>query len=396
MLKDKTIVLGMTGSVAVYKCCELIRLLKKAGADVHTIMTESAAEFVTPYLIEELSQNKCITDTFERVATFDVKHISLANRADMFVVAPATANIVGKIANGIADDMLSTTIMATKAKKLIVPAMNPNMYSNPIFKANVKRLQQYEDYIVMDAASGEMACGDVGQGRMPEAKQIFDFIERNIETDRPLKGKRVLVSCGATQEAIDPVRFITNHSSGKMGFAVARAAASLGAEVTIIKGNTTAEIPYGMNIVGVKSALDMFNAFKAHYEESDYIFMAAAVADYTPLKKAENKIKKTDGDMNIELKRTDDILKFLGEHSDGKRKICGFSMETENLLNNSRKKLLSKNVNMIAANSISEAGSGFGTDTNKMILITENENRELPLMSKDDCALEIVKTLIKL
>lgn len=396
MLKNKTIVLGMTGSVAVYKCCELIRLLKKAGAEVHTIMTESAAKFVTPYLIEELSKNKCITDTFERVATFDVKHISLANKADMFVIAPASANIVGKIANGIADDMLSTTVMATKAKKLIAPAMNPNMYTNPIFQSNLKKLSEFDDYIIMEAGSGEMACGDVGQGRMPEPKEIFSIIKREIGDFKPLRGKRVLITCGATQEAIDPVRFITNHSSGKMGFAVAEAAASLGADVTVIKGITTAEAPYGMNIIEVKSAAEMFEAVKDNFENADYIFKAAAVADFTPVRKAENKIKKTDSGMSVELKRTDDILKFLGEHSDVKRKICGFSMETEDLLKNSTKKLVSKNVDMIAANSISEAGSGFGTDTNKMILITKNGNKELPLMTKEECAFEIVNTLINL
>ncbi|MCC8097616.1 MAG: bifunctional phosphopantothenoylcysteine decarboxylase/phosphopantothenate--cysteine ligase CoaBC [Eubacterium sp.] len=396
MLKGKNIVIGLTGSVAVYKICELIRLLVKAGCNVDTIMTESAARFINPYLIEELSKSKCITDTFERVAEFDVKHISLANKADMFVVAPATANVVGKIANGIADDMLTTTIMATKAPKMIAPAMNPNMYSNPIFRNNLKRLSEYEDYIILPTGEGEMACGDFGSGRMLEPKEIFARIKRELSYEKVLKGKNVLVTCGATMEDIDPVRFITNHSSGKMGFAIAETAASMGAEVTLIKGNTTAEMPYGLNVINVKSAADMFEAVKANYEKADYIFKAAAVADYTPKEKALNKIKKADGNLLIELKRTDDILKFLGENRKEGTKICGFSMETEDLIKNSSKKLTSKNVDMIAANSIANKDSGFGTDTNRITIITKDGNKELPLMTKEECACEIIKTLIKM
>ncbi len=393
MLKGKNIVIGLTGSVAVYKTCELIRLIIKAGCHVDTIMTESAAKFINPYLIEELSKSKCITDTFERVNEFDVKHISLANKADLFVIAPATANIVGKIANGIADDMLSTTVMAARCKKMIAPAMNPNMYQNPIFQNNLKRLSEYEDYMILPTGRGEMACGDFGDGRMLEPKEIFARIKRELSYEKILKGKNVLVTCGATMEEIDPVRFITNHSSGKMGFAIAETAAAMGAEVTLIKGSTTAEVPFGLNVINVKSAADMFEAVKANYKNADYIFKAAAVADYTPREKAENKIKKSDGNMSVELKRTEDILKFLGENRSENTKICGFSMETEDLIKNSSKKLKAKNVDMIAANSISDKGSGFGTDTNKITLLTKNGSNELPLMSKEDCAYEIIKAL---
>lgn len=393
MLKGKNIVIGLTGSVAVYKICGLIRLLVKAGCHVDTIMTESAARFINPYLIEELSKSKCITDTFERVNEFDVKHISLANKADIFIIAPATANVIGKIANGIADDMLTTTVMAAKCKKIIAPAMNPNMYSNPIFQNNLKKLSEYGDYMILPTGRGEMACGDFGDGRMLEPKEIFACIKRELSYEKILKGKNVLVTCGATVEDIDPVRFITNHSSGKMGFAIAEAAAAMGAEVTVIKANTTAEVPFGLNIIDVKSAADMFEVVKDNYEKADYIFKAAAVADYTPKEKAHNKIKKSGGNMTLELKRTEDILKFLGKNRKENTKICGFSMETEDLIKNSKKKLEEKNVDMIAANSISDKDSGFGTDTNKIILLTKNGKKELPLMSKEECACEIIKAL---
>ncbi len=392
MLKGKCIVIGISASVAVYKICELIRLLVKAGCEVHTIMTKNACELIKPYLMEELSQNRCITDTFERTPVFDVKHISLANKADMFITAPATANVIGKIANGIADDMLTTTIMAVKAKKMIVPAMNVNMYENPILQQNLKKLEDL-GYIVLPTGSGELACGDVGKGRMIEPYEIFDYIKKEL-CEKTLYGKKVLVTCGATAEAIDPVRFITNHSSGKMGFAIAETALNMGAEVTVIKAQTTAKQPLGVNIINVRSAEDMFNAVKDNYKDFDYIFKAAAVADYTPTDYAENKIKKSDGNMSISLKRTRDILKFLGENKVEGQKICGFSMETENLIENSRKKLISKNIDMIAANSITEKGSGFGTDTNKITVITKDSIKELPLMSKEECAEALIKEII--
>lgn len=396
MLKGKKIVIGLTGSIAVYKTCELIRLLIKAGCEINAIMTDSAAKLIQPYLIEELTQNKCVTDTFERTPIFDVKHISLAKKADLFLIAPATANIIGKIANGIADDMLSTTVMATKAVKMIAPAMNPNMYTNPIVQDNIKKLSSYDYYIVLPTGSGEMACGDVGLGRMMEPEDIFERIETELSYPKILKGKRVLVTCGATAEAIDPVRFITNHSSGKMGFAIAKVAKAMGAEVTLIKAHTTAKAPSGIDIINVESAADMSEAVKAGYRIADYIFKAAAVADYTPVRAAENKIKKSYGNMNIELKRTEDILAFLGENITDGQKVCGFSMETENLIENSRKKLEKKNVHMIAANSIAKEGSGFGTDTNIITIITKNGSKELPLMSKEECAYEIINELVKL
>ncbi len=394
MLEGKCIVLGLSGSVAVYKICELIRLLKKAGCEVHTIMTKNACELIQPYLIEELSQNRCITDTFERTPIFDVKHISLANKADMFMAAPATANIIGKIANGIADDMLTTTVMAVKGKKMIVPAMNTNMYENPILQENLAKLERL-GYIVMPTGNGELACGDVGKGRMPEPYEIFDYIKMEIGCEKILEGKRVLVTCGATAESIDPVRFITNHSSGKMGFAIAETARNMGASVTVVKGITSAKIPMGVNIIDVKSAHDMFDVVKNIYKDFDYIFKAAAVADYTPAEYAENKIKKSDKDMYIRLERTRDILKFLGENKAENQKICGFSMETENLIENSRKKLVSKNIDMIAANSLTDKGSGFGTDTNKITVITNESIKELPLMSKEKCAEALIKEIIK-
>lgn len=396
MLEGKCVVIGLCGSVAVYKICELIRLLVKVGCEVHTIMTKSACELIKPYLIEELSQNRCITDTFERTPVFDVKHISLANKADLFLIAPATANIIGKIANGIADDMLSTTIMAVKAKKIIAPAMNCNMYNNPIVRENIKKLEKYEDYEVLPTGKGSLACGDVGEGRMLEPYEIFEYIKKELCYEKILKGKKVLVTCGATAEAIDPVRFITNHSSGKMGFAIAEAAKCMGAEVTVIKGITTVKPVMGVKIIETGSAEDMFFAVKENYENSDYIFMAAAVADYTPVKYEENKIKKSDGNMKIELKRTADILRFLGENKRENQKICGFSMETEDLLKNSAKKLKSKKVDMIAANSLKDEGSGFGTDTNKIYVITKNGVNQLPLMSKEDCAVKLIRELIKL
>lgn len=396
MLKGKKIVLGLTGSIAVYKSCELIRLLIKSGCEVDTIMTKSASELIRPYIIDELSRSRCITDTFERTAVFDVKHISLAKKADLFVIAPATANIIGKIANGIADDMLSTTIMATKAVKMIAPAMNPDMYSNPIVQNNIKKLSSYDDYIILPSGVGDMACGDVGKGRMAEPEDIFNYIKRELSYPKLLKGKRVLVTCGATTEPIDPVRFITNHSSGKMGFAIAEVSDAMGADVTVIKANTTAKIPAGINIINVGCARDMFEAVKREYKNYDYIFMAAAVADYTPLNTAKDKIKKSDGDMTVVLKRTDDILEFLGKNKTSDQKICGFSMETRDLIENSRKKLEKKNVHMIAANSIVSEGSGFGTDTNIITILTKDKKRELPLMTKEECAFEIISELIKI
>jgi phosphopantothenoylcysteine decarboxylase/phosphopantothenate--cysteine ligase len=393
MLKDKTIILGVTGSIAAYKTATIAHTLKKQGADVNVIMTKNATEIITPLTFERLTDNKCITETFDKNVQYEVKHISLAQKADAVLIAPATANIIGKLANGIADDMLSTTVMACRCPVYISPAMNTAMYENPITQANIAKLKRY-GYHFIEPAVGLLACGDTGVGKMPEPDVICEYMYRELSRSKDMLGKRVLVTAGATCEPIDPVRYITNHSTGKMGFAIAKAAMLRGAEVTLIAAHTEIEPPMFVNVVRVGSAAEMFDAVKAHFDKSDIVIKAAAVADYTPATVADNKIKKSDGDMTISLKRTTDILKYLGENKKHQF-LCGFSMETENMLENSVKKLKSKNVDMIAANSLKQVGAGFGTDTNIITLITKDNVKELPIMSKADAADEILNAYLE-
>lgn len=395
MLKGKTVVLGVTGSIAAYKMANVASLLVKLGAEVHVIMTENAVHFINPITFESLTKHKCLVDTFDRNFQFHVAHVSLAKQADVFLVAPASANIIGKMANGIADDMLSTTILATKCPVLVSPAMNTNMYENKIVQDNLSKLQRF-GITVIPPETGRLACRDVGAGKLPKEEILVDYVLREIAKEKDLSGKRILVTAGPTRESIDPVRFITNHSTGKMGYAIARNAMLRGAEVTVVSGPVEIAPPPFVNVVQVESANEMFEAVTAESGQSDIVVMAAAVADYTPAETADHKIKKTDGDMSIALKRTKDILAYLGEHKRQGQVLCGFSMETEQVLENSKKKLLKKNADMIAANSLREAGAGFGTDTNHLTLITEEKTLDVPLMSKEEAADILLDELLKL
>lgn len=392
MLKGKTVLLAVSSSIAAYKICNLARMLTKLGADVHVAMTPNTQNFVHPLTFETLTQHKCLIDTFDRNFEYSVEHVSIAKKADVVMIAPATANVIGKIANGIADDMLTTTVMACTCKKLIAPAMNHNMFHNPIVQDNIEKLRRF-GYEIIEPIRGMLANRDIGDGKLPDEETLLEYIVREIAFEKDLAGKKVLVTAGATRESIDPVRFITNHSSGKMGFAVARAAMLRGAEVTVVAAHTDVEPPMFVDVVKVESAEDMFCAVKEHMDEADIIVKAAAVADYTPVTTADNKIKKSDDDMRIELKRTTDILKYLGEHKREGQIICGFSMETENVIENSRKKLTSKNCDMICANSLKKAGAGFGTDTNIITMITPDSDEEIELMSKFDAANIILSRL---
>ena len=395
MFENKSIIIGVSGGIAAYKTAYLVSALSKTAADVNVIMTKNACEFIRPIVFETLTGNKCYVDTFDRNFNFDVEHISLAKKADVFLVAPATANVIAKIANGIADDMLTTTFLASKCKKIISPAMNTAMFENQITQNNIAKLKEY-GIDVIEPKSGLLACGDTGTGKMPEPGYLFDVIEREIAREKDMLGKKVLVTAGATMEALDPVRFLTNHSSGKMGFAIAKEAMLRGAEVTVVKANTTAEIPNFVNVVEVSSAGDMFNAVKAVSNQQDIIVKAAAVADYTPESYVDSKIKKKDGDLSIALKRTKDILKYLGENKKEGQFLCGFSMETDNMLKNSKAKLSKKNADMIVANNLKDAGSGFKTDTNAVTLITKNGHKLLELKSKADVAKEIFDEILSL
>ena len=385
MLKGKCVVLGVTGSIAAYKIANLASALVKLGADVNVIMTKNATNFINPITFETLTSNKCLVDTFDRNFQFNVEHVSLAKKADIFMVAPASANVIGKIAHGIADDMLTTTIMACKCKKLISPAMNTNMFTNPIVQDNLETLRKY-GYEIIDPACGYLACGDTGAGKMPEPDVLLQYILRELAHEHDLAGKKVLVTAGPTAEAIDPVRYITNHSTGKMGYAIAKAAMERGAEVTLVSGPVSIEPPMFVEVVNVRSAAEMADAVKAKAGECDIIIKSAAVADYRPKVVAEEKIKKTEGEASIELERTEDILSYLGANKKKGQFICGFSMETENMLENSKKKLEKKKVDMIVANNLRDAGAGFGTETNVVTLIKANESKELPMMSKEDVA----------
>ena len=389
----KTVLLGVTGGIAAYKMANVASCLIKMGYNVHVIMTENATNFITPITFETLTNNKCIIDTFDRNFEFKVEHIALAKQADVVLVAPATANVIGKMANGIADDMLTTTILACKCKKIIAPAMNTNMYENPIVRDNIAKLMMY-GFEIIPAASGYLACGDSGKGKLPDENILIEYILRALNTKKDLIGKNILVTAGPTREALDPVRYITNHSTGKMGYAIARAAAFRGANVTLVSGPVNIAKPLFVNTIDIISAEDMFNAVKDNYEKQHIIIKAAAVADYTPVDVADNKIKKSDVDMSIPLKRTTDILKFLGENKKEGQFICGFSMETENVLENSRAKLDKKNADMIVANSLKTAGAGFGTDTNVVTLITRDKVKEYEMMSKNDVADAILDAII--
>ena len=388
-LKGKTVVLAVSGSIAAYKIVNLARMLKKLGADVQVLMTKNAAEFITPLTFEELTANKCLVDTFDRNFQYNVEHVALAKRADVVLVAPASANVIGKIANGIADDMLTTTVMACPCRKIISPAMNHNMYHNPIVQDNLQKLARF-GYEIIPPEHGMLANGDSGDGRMPEEGVLLEYVLKEIAFPKDLEGKRVLVTAGATQEAIDPVRFITNHSSGRMGFALARAASLRGAAGTVGAAHTDVDPPLFADVVQTQSAEDMFQAVAARAEEADIIIKAAAVADYTPVETAENKIKKADGELTLTLKRTKDILKYLGEHKREGQILCGFAMETEELLANARKKLESKHCDLICANSLRAEGAGFGTDTNRVTVLTKEKEIDLELLTKEETAHRIL------
>ncbi len=389
MLKGKTVILGVSGGIAAYKIPNLASMLVKSGADVYVLMTENAAHFITAVTFETLTGHKCIIDTFDRNFEFEVEHVALAKKADLLLVAPATANVIGKLAHGICDDMLTTTAMACQCPMLVAPAMNTRMYENPILQDNLEILKKY-GMTVIDPAAGRLACGDTGAGKMPEPEELFDYICQAIEYPKDLAGKKVLVTAGPTREALDPVRFLTNHSTGKMGYALARAASRRGADVTLVSGPVNIPAPRFVNLVPVESARDMFETVKSLAPGQDAVIKAAAVADYRPASVSAEKIKKSDGEISLPLERTDDILAWLGANRRPGQFLCGFSMETENLLENSRKKLEKKNIDMIAANSLKEPGAGFGTDTNVVTLITKDGQEALEKMSKDEAAHRIL------
>ena len=395
MLKGKTVVLGVTGSIAAYKMANVASMLVKLHADVHVIMTENACQFITPVTFETLTGNKCMVDTFDRNFQFHVAHISIAKKADVLLVAPASANVIGKLANGIADDMLTTTAMACTCQKIVAPAMNTNMYHNPILQDNLKKLEGY-GFTVIAPEKGLLACRDIGDGKMPSEDVLVGHILREIAHEKDLAGMKVIVTAGPTQESVDPVRYITNHSTGKMGYELAKAAMLRGAEVTLVSGVTNLEPPMFVDYVQVKSAGDMFEAMKSRFLDNDIIIKAAAVADYKPKSYSDEKTKKKDGEMSIELDRTHDILKYLGEHRREGQFYCGFSMETQNMLENSRVKLDKKNIDMVVANNLKIAGSGFGTDTNVVTMISKEEEIQLELLSKAEVAHKILDEILKL
>ena len=395
MLKGKTVLLGITGSIAAYKIAYLASALHKLHADVHVLMTENATNFINPITFETLTGNKCLVDTFDRNFQFQVEHVSIAKKADVVMIAPASANVIGKLANGLADDMLTTTVMACRCQKILAPAMNTAMYENPVVQDNIRRLQTY-GYEVITPASGYLACGDTGAGKMPEPETLLEYILREAAFQKDLAGKKLLVTAGPTQEAIDPVRCLTNHSSGKMGYAIAKMAMLRGAEVTLVSGPTAIEPPLFVKVVPVTSARDMFEAVTGLSDEQDIIIKAAAVADYRPKQVSEDKVKKKDDQASVELERTDDILKYLGQHKKQGQFLCGFSMETRDMLRNSRAKLEKKHLDMVAANNLKVEGAGFQGDTNVLTLITQDEEVSLPLMSKEDAALKILDKILLL
>lgn len=395
MLKGKTVLLGVTGGIAAYKAAALASALVKQHAAVEVVMTKNATEFVTPLTFEQLTGRRTMVDTFDRNFSHQVEHISLAERTDLVVIAPATANVCAKLAHGLADDMLTTTVLACRCPKLIAPAMNTNMYENPVTQDNLDILRRY-GWDVIEPASGRLACGAIGKGKMPEPEDLLQYILRYLALSHDLEGKKVLVTAGPTQEALDPVRYLTNHSTGKMGYAIAKMAMLRGAEVTLVSGPTSIAPPPFVKVIPIKSAQDMFEAVAESAPQMDFIFKAAAVADYTPAEYNSNKLKKKDGDLSIPLKRTQDILKYLGERRVPGQVICGFSMETENMLENSQEKLQKKNVDMICANNLKVSGAGFGVDTNIITMITKQEIIELPLQTKEAAANAILNQALKL
>ena len=394
MLKGKTVVLGVTGSIAAYKIANVTSMLKKLQCDVHVIMTRHAVNFINPITFETLTGHKCLVDTFDRNFNYNIEHVALGERADVVMVAPASANIIGKLAGGIADDMLTTTFLACTCKKIIAPAMNTNMFHNAIVQDNIEKLKRF-DIEIVEPETGLLACNAVGSGRLPSEEVLLEYILKAIHLDKDLEGKRVLVTAGATQEAIDPVRYITNHSTGKMGYAIARIAMHRGADVTLVSGPASIAPPMCVRVVNVVSAADMFEAVKELAPESDIIIKAAAVADYTPVEHHSEKIKKSAGGTVLELERTQDILSYLGRNRKEGQVICGFSMETENLIENSKRKLQEKNVDLIVANNLKVEGAGFGGDTNVVTLIMKDRIEELPCMTKEQVAQAILDVIVK-
>lgn len=393
MLQGKNVVLAVTGSIAAYKIANLASMLQKLHANTTVLMTQNATQFINPVTFETLTGNKCLIDTFDRNFQYNVEHVSLAKSTDVVLVAPASANVIGKIAGGIADDMLTTTVMACSCKKIIAPAMNTHMYENPIVQDNIKKLKNY-GYEVITPDTGYLACGDTGPGKMPSEQTLLEYILREIAFEKDMTDKKVLVTAGPTREKIDPVRYITNHSTGKMGYAIARHCMQRGAQVTLITGKTETPKPPFVKIVEIESAKDMFEAVKECYSGQDIIIKAAAVADYRPAFTSDEKIKKKDGDLSLTMERTEDILQFLGDHRTDRQFLCGFSMETEHMLENSRAKLEKKHADMIVANNLKQAGAGFGTDTNIITLITRDSVKQLPIMSKDEAAKEIIDSIL--
>lgn len=393
-LQGKCVLLGITGGIAAYKMANVASGLRKAGATVHVIMTENATKFITPLTFETLTNNRCVVDTFARDFQYDVKHISLAKAADLILIAPATANVIAKLANGLADDMLTTTVLAARCKKLVAPAMNTAMLENPITQDNLAKLKKY-GFDIIEPAVGMLACKDVGSGKLPEPETLLDCIAMELAREKDMAGLHVTVTAGPTQEALDPVRYLTNHSTGRMGYAIAREAMLRGADVTLISGPTALKPVPGVKTVDVVSAKDMFEAVQAALPETDILVKAAAVADYRPVSIAEDKIKKQDGDMAIPLKRTDDILGWVAEHRHPGLFVCGFSMETRDMLENSRKKLARKHLDMIAANNLKVAGAGFGVDTNVVTILTADGIQELPLMGKDQVAAKLLDAVLE-
>ena len=395
MLKGKCVVLAVTGSIAAYKIASLASMLKKLHADVQVLMTKNTENFINPITFETLTGNKCLVDTFDRNFQYNVEHVALAKKADVVLIAPASANCIGKLAHGIADDMLTTTIMACKCKKILAPAMNTNMFENPIVQDNLKVLEHY-GYEIVESAYGYLACGDTGQGKMPEPELLLQHILRECAYEKDLKGKKILVTAGPTQEPIDPVRYITNHSTGKMGYAIAKVCMQRGAEVTLVSGPVNIPAPPFVLVVPVITAEDMFCEVTKRASEQDIIIKAAAVADYCPKYVSAEKVKKKDGELSLEMKHSQDILAYLGEHKKQEQFLCGFSMETENMLENSRKKLEKKNLDMIVANNLKVEGAGFAGDTNVVTMITENEEISLGKMSKEETAFEILNQILKM
>ncbi len=397
MLKDKTILVGVTGSIAAYKAATLVSMLVKTGAEVRVLMTKNATNIINPITFETLSGHKCLIDTFDRNFEFKVSHVSLAQKADIFLIAPATANTIAKVANGMADDMLTSVFLAAKCPKIICPAMNTAMYENPITQDNLEKCKKF-GFKILEPATGLLACGESGKGKMPEPQEIFEFIENEISFEKDFLGKKILVTAGPTQEAIDPVRFITNHSSGKMGYAIAKIAAARGAQVTLISGPASINPPKNAKTVKITSAKEMFEAVKENSPDSDIIIKSAAVADFRPKNVSAEKIKKTGNELSIELERTDDILAFLGKNKKPGQILCGFSMETQNLIENSKKKLASKNLDLIIANNLKTPGAGFQTDTNQATIIAKDFQKEFPLMQKEElanCILDEIKSFLE-